>query len=265
VNSNLKCSPVKFGIAGGASLELREFFFCGIMSGQHSMKGLKVKCRAKFLFGLIAVLYPALVFCALVIFQLPIRYLSIGIIVFAVIYSVINGRHYRGKHTAALFISPAILCAIGAASLFSDSRLILKLYPALADLAYITILLTSFLFPPPFAFYFIDIFDKSMKTKFPQKQFERYCFRATLAWCVFFLVDGIVAVFTARGCSDVVWGIYNGGISYVIMGILFIGEFIILKSVEKKHRLKKNGPKPPAQSTEPEGRIFPPEETNADT
>jgi uncharacterized membrane protein len=146
-----------------------------------------------------------------------------------------NSRHYKGKHTAALFVSPVILCAIGAASLLLDSRLIIKLYPALADLAYITILATSFFFPPPFAFYFIDIFDKSIKTKLPAKRFERYCRKATMVWCVFFFVDGILATVTAYGCSDMVWGIYNGGVTYVIMGLLFAGEFVLLKVLEKKH------------------------------
>jgi uncharacterized membrane protein len=201
-----------------------------------------MKHHAKFLFGLIAVLYPLLVFCALVVFNLPIRYLSIGIIAFAIGYSIINSRHYKGKKTAALFVSPVILCAIGAVSLLMDSSLILKLYPTLADLAYITIFTTSFFFPPPFAFYFIDIFDKTIKTKIPKKRFEQYCFRATLAWCVFFTLDGIIAAITAFWGTDIIWGIYNSGITYVIMGLIFAGEFIVLKMIVKHHGLKNEDP-----------------------
>ena len=194
--------------------------------------------HAKFLFGLVAILYPLLVFCALVVFNLPVRYLSIGIIAFAIGYSVINSRHYKGKKTIALFVSPVILCAIGAISLLMDSSLILKLYPALADLAYITIFTTSFFFPPPFAFYFIDIFDKTIKAKIPREQFERYCFKATLVWCVFFALDGIIAVITSFWGTDIIWGIYNSGITYVIMGLIFAGEFVILKMIVKQHSLK---------------------------
>ena len=201
-----------------------------------------MKNRARFLFGLIAILYPLLVFCALVVFNLPNRYLSIGIIVFALAYSVVNYRQNRGKHAAALFISPVILCGIGAVSLFLNSSLVLKLYPALADLAYITVFTTSLFVSPPFAFYFIDIFDKSIKEKLPKAAFERYCFRATLVWCVFFFLDGIIAVCTVFFGTDIIWGIYNSGITYVIMGLIFAGEFILLKMLVKRCGLAKACP-----------------------
>jgi len=196
---------------------------------------------AKYLFGLIAILYPLLVFCTLVIFKLPIRYFSIGLIIFAIAYSVINSHHYKGKKTAGLFITPLILCAIGAVSLFmEDSPFFIKLYPALADLAFLTIWVTSFFFPPPLAYYFIDIFDKSMKTVIPQKRFELYCFRATLVWCVYFIADGIIAVLTVTVYYhlEFIWIIYNAVITYIIMGLIFAGEYIILKLKLKKYSRK---------------------------
>jgi uncharacterized membrane protein len=204
------------------------------------MEFFKFKHGAKFFFGLIAIMYPLLVFCALVVFKLPIRYLSIGIIIFAIVYSVINSRNYRGKHTAALFISPLILCVIGVISLcLDDSPVLIKMYPALADLAYMTIMVTSFFFPPPLAYYFIDIFDKTIKTKIPKKTFDSYCLKASVVWCVFFAIDAIIAVLTTYRGSELIWGIYNGGITYCIMGLIFVGEFIVLKIVVKKFRTEK--------------------------
>ena len=205
------------------------------------MKMFDLRHRIKVLFGLIAILYPLFVFCALVVFKLPIRYLSIGIIIFAIAYSVINRRQYKGKNTAALFISPLILCAIGAVSFCLDDVIAIKLYPALADLAYLTIMITSFFFPPPLAYYFIDIFDKSMKTVIPKQRFDLYCFRASVVWCAYFVVDGIIATLTVTIYLDneFIWGVYNAGITYVIMGIIFAGEYIILKIKLKKYSLKK--------------------------
>jgi uncharacterized membrane protein len=201
------------------------------------MKIFKFKHGAKYLFGLIAVMYPVLVFCALVVFKLPIRYLSIGIIVFAIAYTIVNSRHYKGKHTVALFVSPLILCSIGVISLcMDDSPIFIKLYPALASIAYLTIMITSFIFPPPLAYYFVDIFDKKIKTKIPKEIFDNFCFRASVVWCVFFFVDAIIAVITVYFSSELVWGIYNGGITYCIMGLIFVGEFIVLKIKEKKYR-----------------------------
>lgn len=200
--------------------------------------------RVKFMFGLIVILYPLLVFCALVVFKLPIKYLSVCIVAFAIIYIVLNRKHNKGgKNRAVLFISPVILCAIGSVSLLTDDALILKLYPALADLAYFTIWVTSFFLPPPLAYYFIEIFDKSIKDKIPHKPFEMYCHRATIVWCVFFVIDGCIAAATALWNGDLilgwkkdtVWGVYNAGISYIMMGLIFAGEFILLKVIQKKH------------------------------
>jgi len=201
------------------------------------MKIFKFKHGAKYFFGLIAIMYPILVFCALVVFKLPIRYLSIGIIIFAIVYSIINSRHYKGKHTVALFVSPLILCVIGVISLcFDESPVFIHLYPALAAISYLTIMITSFLFPPPLAYYFIDIFDKSMKTKIPKQIFDDFCFKASVVWCVFFLVDAIIAVFTVIFYIEHIWVIYNGCITYCLMGLIFVGEFIVLKTIEKKYR-----------------------------
>ena len=48
------------------------------------------------------------------------------------------------------------------------------------------------------------------------------------------MLNGSVAVYTAFFASDRVRSIYNGGISYVLMGILFSVEYLIRKRVDKK-------------------------------
>jgi uncharacterized membrane protein len=93
---------------------------------------------------------------------------------------------------------------------------------------------TSIFIPPPVVFYFINMFDKNIKDHIPPVFFERYCRKAAIVWCVFFVFDGVVALATVLWASDVVWGIYNGGITYVLMGLIFIGEYFILKMIEKK-------------------------------
>lgn len=217
----------------------------GLMLKKPFWKSFKVhhfKRPAKFFFGAMLILYPLLVFCALVVFRFPLRYLSVVIILFAIIYIFINRRNYKGKHRAVIFISPTILCVIGIICLLTDSSIVLKLYPALADLVYITIFATSLCIPPPLVFYFIEIYDKifdksmdtSIKGKLTQAQVEQYCRRATLAWCLFFTLDGLVAIMTVFWASDFIWGLYNGGISYAAMGLLLVGEFIILKIIEKR-------------------------------
>jgi uncharacterized membrane protein len=188
----------------------------------------------KYLFGALIILYPVLVFSALVIFKLSIRYLSVFIIALAVAYFLVHRHNYRGKHTIVVFISPAILCCIGIICLITKSSLTLKIYPALADLIYFVIMGTSILIPPPLVFYFLNMFDKKIKDHIEPRFFERYCRNAAIIWCVFFVFDGIVSIVTVFLGSDIVWGIYNGGITYVLMGMIFLGEYFILKMIEKK-------------------------------
>jgi uncharacterized membrane protein len=188
----------------------------------------------KYLFGVLIVLYPVLVFSALVIFKLSIRYLSIFIIALAVAYFLVHRHNYRGKHTIVVFISPIVLCGIGIICLITKSSLTLKIYPVLADLIYLVIMGTSILIPPPLVFYFLNMFDKKLKEHIEPKFFERYCRNAAIIWCVFFVLDGAFALVTVFWGSDIAWGIYNGGITYVLMGLIFSGEYFILQMIEKK-------------------------------
>jgi uncharacterized membrane protein len=123
----------------------------------------------------------------------------------------------------------------------TKSRLVLKMYPVMADIAYVLICATSLFIPPPIAFYFVDIIDKTIKNAFTKERFERYCRDATIVWCIFFVVDGIIAVVTTFFIEDeIIWGIYNGGITYIGMGLIFACEYIVLKHAAKKEMEKTN-------------------------
>jgi acyl-coenzyme A synthetase/AMP-(fatty) acid ligase len=76
--------------------------------------------------------------------------------------------------------------------------------------------------------------DKSIKGSLAEKRIEAYCGKVTLVWCGFFVLNGATALYTVFWASDAVWSIYNGGISYILMGILFAGEFIVRKMTDKK-------------------------------
>jgi uncharacterized membrane protein len=196
----------------------------------------------RVLFGAVIILYPLLVFSALVIFKLSIRYLSILIIILAIVYAVVNRNHYHGRHPAFVFISPFILFSIGIVCLcttfFIDSealsKMIFEIYPALADVVYLTILSTSLFIPPNIVYSFINVFDKKLKEHLETAYFEDYCRKCTIYWCIFFILDFIISLITAFFGSDLVWGIYNGGVTYVLMGLLFVGEYVIIKVIEKR-------------------------------
>lgn len=66
------------------------------------------------------------------------------------------------------------------------------------------------------------------------RRVEKYCFKVTLIWCVFFILNGSAAVYTVFSKNDKIWSVYNGGIAYFLMGLLFAVEFIVRKVVNSK-------------------------------
>ena len=59
----------------------------------------------------------------------------------------------------------------------------------------------------------------------------RYTRRVTQVWCGFFLLNGTVALFTALRGDLALWTLYNGAISYALMGILFAGEYFLRRKL----------------------------------
>ncbi|MDR1505810.1 MAG: AMP-binding protein [Treponema sp.] len=88
--------------------------------------------------------------------------------------------------------------------------------------------------PPTMVYRFAVIGDKSIPGSLGEKRIAAYCRNVTIVWCVFFVFNGTAAVWTIFSRSDTFWPVYNGGISYILMGILFAGEYGIRKMTDKK-------------------------------
>ncbi len=56
----------------------------------------------------------------------------------------------------------------------------------------------------------------------------------TCVWMAFFVFNGSIALWTALHGSWMLWGVYNGGISYVLAGTLMAGEYIIRRIVRTR-------------------------------
>ncbi|MDR2767267.1 MAG: hypothetical protein LBB82_02950 [Treponema sp.] len=184
----------------------------------------------------ILVLYPVLIFCSLVIFKMPPRNLSLAVIFFASVYVFLSYRHYHGKNRWMVFLCPLILFGIGLAAFLINSSCVFKLYPALADLAYGIIFGMSLFIPPPIVYQLGILVAKDIKKTVSEARLVSLSRTMTIIWCVFFVIDGIIAVITTFAASDTVWGIYNAGLSYVNMGLIFAVQFLYYKFVVKKEK-----------------------------
>ena len=196
----------------------------------------------KVLFSVLTVLYPVLVFTLLVVFKLPVRVLSLCAIVLAValllsVAAARSNRKEKDKNFAFAVIRPIILSVLLLVAAlfcyFTNQSIFIKLYAVAVSLVMLILFGITLIFPPNIIYTIATLMDKSIKGSISQPYVEAYCKKVTIAWCIFFLVNGSISVYTAFCSNDLVWSVYNGGISYALLGLMFLIEFNIRMKVNK--------------------------------
>jgi uncharacterized membrane protein/acyl-CoA synthetase (AMP-forming)/AMP-acid ligase II/3-hydroxymyristoyl/3-hydroxydecanoyl-(acyl carrier protein) dehydratase len=186
------------------------------------------------LFYVVVAAYPLLMFCFLVVFKIPLRFLSLFVIFIALLYFLGITSAGKKKKPGTLILNAVLLLGIGLLCFVTNSAVILKLYPVLINGIFLIFFGSTLFFPPVMIFRFATLQDKSIRGSLAEKRIERYCRKVTVIWCCFFILNGAAALVTVLGNSDVLWSVYNGGISYILIGTLFAGEFIVRKMTDKK-------------------------------
>lgn len=132
---------------------------------------------------------------------------------------------------AALAVAVAAVAAIAYWSIRDNALLPLQLYPALVNLVLLAVFGYSLLVPPTI----IERLARRGQTA-PLPPFAiRYTRHVTQVWCVFFLINGSMALGTALWASPATWSLYTGVISYVLMGLLFAIEYAVRLFVRRHH------------------------------
>ncbi len=107
-------------------------------------------------------------------------------------------------------------------AIWMNNTISLLFYPVLISFSLLMIFATSLFSPPP-------IIERLARLQHPNlpEQGIRYTRRVTQVWCVFFLINGCIALVTAIWCSFAVWSLYNGFISYLLMGAVMGIEYLV--------------------------------------
>ena len=202
----------------------------------------------KALFYVIAALYPILVFTLLVVFKVETKILSLCIVALAAAFflSATGSRKTSGKKGALDWkplLSSVLFLAAGLFCFFTGKEFFLKLYSVVINATLLFVFGSTLFLKPNIIFRFATLADKSIAGSSYENQVKLYCRNVTIVWCGFFILNGTASALTTFsdkifGLSPEtarrVWAVYNGGISYVLMGTLFIVEFIIRKLVDRK-------------------------------
>jgi len=107
-----------------------------------------------------------------------------------------------------------------------------KLYPVLINVAGAAWFAWTLIRPPSAA-------ERLARLANPREKFDwrksLYTRRVTQIWVGFFLFNGAAATYTALAASTGVWTIYNGLISYLLIGLLLGGEYMFRLQYRKRH------------------------------
>ncbi len=120
----------------------------------------------------------------------------------------------------------ALATVLAIASFLGDRWEPLKLYPALVNGVMFGLFAMSLWRGPSV----VERLARLRETNFPPAAIA-YTRRVTQVWCAFFVVNGLIAVATALWASAAVWALYNGLLSYIAMGALMGGEWLVRRRV----------------------------------
>jgi uncharacterized membrane protein len=181
------------------------------------------------LFVAASIAYPFLILGGLVVFKAPPRILALTLVAVLVLNLLANSRDARkpGFARTRFWAVTGLLTALVALVLATDSAGLIKLYPVIINLFLLGGFAWTLLKPPTMIFQFATRMDKTIIGSPDEERVCGYCRTVTMVWCGFFAINSAVAAATAFYASDLAWSLYNGLISYALIGVLFLGEMVV--------------------------------------
>ena len=203
----------------------------------------------KALLVAVSAIYPILIFTLLVIFKVDIKILSLCIIVLAgtSFISATGLKKTDQKDKVRFdwkpFLSSLLFLSVGLFCFFTEKEFFLRIYSVIINVTMLFVFGITLFTPPNMIFRFATLSDKSIKGSPDEDRIYNYCKIVTIIWCCFFILNGTIAAITTFSdkifgvspeTARTIWAVYNGGISYILMGTLFFGEMIVRRIIKKR-------------------------------
>jgi uncharacterized membrane protein len=188
-----------------------------------------VKKLAKILAVAATIAYPFAVLACFLVFKVSARGIGLCLLAVAVLnFLALSGGGRGGADRARKWGGLGLSLALVALVFVTDNAAFAKAYPVLVSLVLLSLFTFSLIKPPTVIFRLASLQDKSLREGGSARdKAEPYCRKVTLVWCGFFIANGCVALYTALWASPLAWTIYNGFVSYVLIGALLLGEIVV--------------------------------------
>lgn len=171
-------------------------------------------------------LYPLLMYVSES--RLGVQWMAIGVIAVCVLRLAVSRFGTPSLDARAVFGTRELLLiccgaiALALVSLLRGSSSAMLYYPVLVNGVMLVAFGGSLFSPQTVVERIARLRDKDLPA-----QAIPYLRRVTAAWCVFFVSNGAIALYTATASSFETWALYNGLIAYILIGAMFAGEFLI--------------------------------------
>lgn len=177
----------------------------------------------KILFVIIAIFYPLMVFYGLKHFDIT----QVGItLVSLLILRFIFQKEKAAHHLITLVVIVGFITY----SIFQQDVVGIKFYPVVVNVSLLIVFGYS-LYKPPTV---VERLARLTEPDLPEFAI-RYTRKVTFLWCYFFVINGSIAAYTALYSSLSTWTLYNGVISYCLIGIIFVAEWLFRIYVKRKN------------------------------
>ena len=167
--------------------------------------------------------YPVIVYFGITHWNPRAVALSLSLVLVAML--PIRYRNRPREHLWAVVRVPlSVLALLILAALMNDRRLVLAL-PVLVN----AVLLLHFASSLRGA---VPVVERLARLEQPELSPSevRYCRSVTWLWVSFFVVNGLVAGVLAVTGPLSLWAVYTGLVSYLLIGVVFTGEFIVRRA-----------------------------------
>ena len=166
---------------------------------------------------LLFALYPILIFVGL--HYLDPREVGACVLAALVLRHRRNTARLLSGFSVAQYAALALPLALGVLVVLTNDETLLRLYPASISGSMLLLFGATLVQPPTM----IERLARMQQPDLPPEG-VRYTRRVTEAWCLFFVLNGAIATYTAVFSSRETWAIYTGFVSYILIGALFLAE-----------------------------------------
>ncbi|MGZ9896965.1 COG4648 family protein [Shewanella gaetbuli] len=158
------------------------------------------------------------------------QYLPNGVIALLLCGLLITRLTLNKQQVKSMLLPLLVGIGLTGASFVAKQHDWLLFYPVVINISMLGLFAHSLIYGP-------SMIERLAKLKQPDLPAEAtpYLIKVTQLWCVLFIFNGTIALYTALETSIETWTLYNGLIAYLLIGCLLGGEWLYRTLWLKKH------------------------------